>query len=107
MTKNFKFINLHFFITINYFNTHINQFNIVFLLTADDLADHGEKIKMIGRWHNISGSGGVCIAETDDMTALSSWMLTWSPVCDIKCEPIVNDEVARANIQSKPFFLNA
>ena len=55
----------------------------------------------------MSGSGGVCIAETDDMTALSSWMLTWSPVCDIKCEPIVNDEVARANIQSNPFFLNA
>ena len=49
----------------------------------DDLKDSGENIKQVGRWHYLSGAGGVCIAETDDEKALNSWMLNWSPICNL------------------------
>lgn len=70
----------------------------------DDLKDAGEHIKIVGRWHHLSGDGGVCICETDNAAALNSFMLNWSPVCDIKVSPVVEDAVARASLQGKPYF---
>ena len=71
---------------------------------ADDLKDAGEHINVVGRWHHLSGAGGVCICNCDDASHLNSWMLNWSPVCDIKVSPVVEDAVARASIQAKPYF---
>ena len=71
---------------------------------ADDLKDAGEHISVVGRWHHLSGAGGVCICETDDHSALNSWMLNWSPICEISVEPMVDDATARAALQGKPFF---
>ena len=70
----------------------------------DDLKDAGEHIKIVGRWHRLDGCSGVCICETDNAMALNSWMLNWSPICDISVVPVVNDADARASLQSKPFF---
>lgn len=70
----------------------------------DDERDCGNTIKIVGRWHYLSGSGGVCIAECESAEALSSWMLNWAPICDITIQPMVQDAAARANIQSKPWF---
>jgi len=71
---------------------------------ADDLKDAGEHIKIVGRWHHMSGDGGVCICETNDASALNSFMLNWSPICDITVNPVVDDASARATIQTKPYF---
>ena len=71
---------------------------------ADDLADTGEHINVVGRWHYMSGAGGVCVCDTNDSAALNSWMLNWSPICELKVEPITDDAGARAALQSKPFF---
>ena len=70
----------------------------------DDLKDAGESINVVGRWHHLSGSGGVCVAECSDASALNSWMLNWSPICDLSVVPIVDDASARASIQTKPYF---
>ncbi len=70
----------------------------------DDIKDSGEGIKLLGRWHELSGAGGVCIAECDDASKLNSWMLNWSPLCEISIQPVVDDAVARANLKTKPFF---
>ena len=70
----------------------------------DDLKDAGENINVVGRWHKLSGAGGVCVAECSDASALNSWMLNWSPICEISVEPVVNDASARAAIQTKPYF---
>ena len=70
----------------------------------DDLKDAGPSIKIVGRWHHLSGDGGVCICDTDDVSALNSFMLNWSPICDITVNPVVDDAVARASIQTKPYF---
>ena len=73
----------------------------------DDLKDTGDAIKVHGRWHHLSGDGGVCICECSDSAALNSWMLNWSPVCNISVSPVVTDEVARASLSTKPFFVKA
>ena len=70
----------------------------------DDLKDAGPNITIVGRWHHLSGDGGVCICDTDDHAALNSWMLNWSPICEISVEPMVDDATARASLQGKPFF---
>ena len=71
---------------------------------ADDLKDAGEHINVVGRWHRLNGAGGVCICDCSDHGALNSWMLNWSPICEIKVEPMVDDAGARAALQGKPFF---
>ena len=70
----------------------------------DDLKDAGEGIKVHGRWHQLSGSGGACIAECDDAGKLNSWMLNWAPICDISVSPVIEDAVARESIRSKPYY---
>ena len=71
---------------------------------ADDLKDTGDSIHVHGRWHHLSGTGGVCVCECSDVGALNSWMLNWSPICEISVVPVVDDAMARASIQSKPYF---
>ena len=70
----------------------------------DDLKDAGESSKVVGRWHHLSGSGGVCICECENVADLNSWMLNWSPICEITVSPVVDDAMARAAIQTKPYF---
>ena len=71
---------------------------------ADDLKDAGEHIKVHGRWHTLGGTGGTCICECDDASHINSWMLNWSPICEISVVPVVVDAEARASLQGKPFF---
>ena len=72
----------------------------------DDLKDCGDDIKIVGRWHQLSGAGGVCVAECNDSSKLNSWMLNWSPLCDISIQPVVEDAVARESLRGKPYFKN-
>lgn len=52
-----------------------------------------EGVKMIGRWHGMSG-GGVVIAETTDAKALYSWMTSWNDVLEFEVTPCVEDAEA-------------
>ena len=70
----------------------------------DDLKDAGEHIKVHGRWHHLSGSSGVCIAECSNASHLNSWMLNWAPICDITVTPVVEDATARESIRTKPYY---
>lgn len=74
-------------------------------MTADDdLRDAGDSIKVHGRWHVLSGSGGTCICECDDSAALNSWMLNWAPICNITVVPVVDDATARNSMVGKHWF---
>lgn len=73
----------------------------------DDLVDAGPNINVVGRWHRLSGSGGVCIASVENVESLNSWMLNWSPLCNINVEPVVEDASARASVREKPYFVEA
>jgi hypothetical protein len=50
-------------------------------------------VKMLGRWHGMSG-GGVLIAETDDAKALYSWLAFWNDLLEFHTTPCVEDAEA-------------
>ena len=54
------------------------------MTAADDHKDMGDKIKLIGRWHDLSSASGVAICESDDALAVASWALNWNPVLTFK-----------------------
>ena len=62
----------------------------------DDQLDMGDKIKMIGRWHDLANSKGVAIFESDDLEAISNWALNWNKVLDIELTPVLDDAQTRA-----------
>ena len=66
------------------------------MTAEDDLRDMGSKIKLIGRWHDLSDFSGVAICESDDPLAMASWALNWNNVLDVKTVVVLNDEEARA-----------
>lgn len=66
---------------------------------ADDDADTGPGVSLIGRWHNVGEGTGVAICESDSADAVYRWSLNWNSVLDITVEPVLNDEEARAVIR--------
>ena len=52
-----------------------------------------EGVKMIGRWHGMSG-GGVVIAEANDAKALYSWLSYWNDLLEFDTTPCVEDAEA-------------
>jgi hypothetical protein len=65
------------------------------MTAADDKADMGENIRLIGRWHDVAGGTGVAIYETDDAVAMANWALNWNPILDIIVTPVLDDEETR------------
>lgn len=71
-------------------------FNAFSQMTAeDDKKDLGEKIRLIGRWHDLSQFTGVAICESDDAQAVASWALNWNNVLDLETVLVLDDEEAR------------
>lgn len=86
-------------------NNRVQCWNVFGNMTpADDLKDAGDNITIVGRWHKMGGSGGVCVCDCNDVSSLNSWMLNWSPICEISCAPVVDDADARSSLQGKTFL---
>ena len=66
------------------------------MTAADDKADMGDNIRLIGRWHDVAGGTGVAIFESDDPVAISNWALNWNPILDATVTPVLDDEETRA-----------
>jgi hypothetical protein len=66
------------------------------MTVEDDKKDMGEKVKLIGRWHNLANFTGVAICECDDALAVASWALNWNNVLDLETAVVLDDEEARA-----------
>ena len=65
------------------------------MTAQDDQADMGERVKLIGRWHDLASFTGVAIAESDDAQAIASWALNWNSSLDIEVTPVLDDQEAR------------
>ena len=52
-------------------------------------------IKMIGRWHGMSGKG-CAVVETTDAKALYAWLAEWSEFLPIETTPVLEDAEAGA-----------
>ena len=51
-----------------------------------------EGVQMLSRYHNVDGSGGFAICETNDAGALANWALDWNGLIEIKITAIIDDE---------------
>jgi len=63
--------------------------------SAADAADMGDKIKLIGRWHDVARFEGVAIYESDDPMAVASWALNWNDVLDADVSIVLDDDEVR------------
>lgn len=52
-----------------------------------------EGVRMIGRWHGMSGKG-CAVVETDDASALYEWIAEWSEFLHIETSPALEDDEA-------------
>lgn len=62
---------------------------------AADKADMGDKIKLIGRWHDVAKFEGVAVYESNDASAISSWALNWNHVLDAEVSVVLDDAEVR------------
>jgi len=62
---------------------------------AEDELDMGDKIKLIGRWHDVVKFEGAFVCETDDAQAIASWALNWNNVLDLEISPVLDDNETR------------
>jgi hypothetical protein len=56
-------------------------------------------VKMIGRWHGMSGSG-FAIVDTTDIKALYAWVAEWSDLLPLNTTPCLEDADAGAVLKS-------
>jgi hypothetical protein len=52
----------------------------------------GPGVKMLGRWHALSGGGGYVVAESTDSVAIGKWMQNWSDLLTFDVVPVNTDE---------------
>ncbi len=69
---------------------------------GDDVGDGGAKIKLVGRWHSVTGIEGFLVCETDSADALASWATNWNSILDITITPCLEDKAMKA--VSREFF---
>ena len=63
---------------------------------AQDAQDRGERIKHIGRWHDLARGRGVVICESDSAEAIANWALNWSSILDVDVASVLDDDETRA-----------
>ena len=51
-----------------------------------------EGVQMLSRYHNVDGSGGFAICESDNTGALANWAIDWNGLIDIRITAIMDDE---------------
>ena len=74
-------------------------------MSAEERADAGEGVRIIGRWHDLGGRTGVAILEAEDTAAVHVYLGQWNPHMDIDVTPVLDDEesakAARAMVQGQ------
>jgi hypothetical protein len=61
-------------------------------MTAEQRADVGEGVKLIGRWHDMASRTGVAIIEASDAAAVQRYLGLWNPHMDLDAAPVLDDE---------------
>ena len=63
-----------------------------------------EGIAMLSRYHNVDGTGGFAICETDDAQALHNWSLDWTDLIKMEITLIMDDESVAGVLGSRAEF---
>ena len=48
-------------------------------------------VKLLGRWHDVSGNRGFALSESSDAQALFKWVLNWSDLIDFEVKAVLDD----------------
>ena len=51
-----------------------------------------EGVTMLSRYHNIDGTGGFAVVESDSAAALADWALEWNGMITINITQLMDDE---------------
>lgn len=65
-------------------------------MTAEQRADAGPGVSIIGRWHDMVARRGVAIVEATDLAALNTFIGQWNPHMDEEVAPVMDDEESAA-----------
>lgn len=69
---------------------------------AEDAADIGSKIKLLGRYHDLVGGTVVAIFEADSVADVAFHMYGWQAAfTELTITPMLNDEDARKVAREK------
>lgn len=66
------------------------------LPVGDPVGDGGDKVRLIGRWHDVGGGTGVVVAECDDPQTIALWALNWTGMMEFETIPVLTDLEAKA-----------
>ena len=80
---------------------HEALFHFAKMTPAEDKADIGSQIKLIGRWHDLARGRGVAICESDSAEAVSNWALNWNGVLDADVAVVLDDKETRALVKNR------
>jgi hypothetical protein len=69
-------------------------------MSAEERADAGPGVSIIGRWHDTAGRKGVAIFEAADLAALNTYLGQWNPHMDMEVAPVLDDEESAAVARS-------
>ena len=61
-----------------------------------------EGATMLSRYHNVDGTGGFAIVESDSPAALADYALDWNGMIQINITPLMDDETI-SSVLSKKF----
>ena len=63
--------------------------------------EYPEEVKQIGRWHNAPNGRGWVVVETDNLEALTTWMMGWSGQATFPIiTPVMDDMNARKTMKA-------
>ncbi|CAB5104718.1 hypothetical protein D3OALGA1CA_1653 [Olavius algarvensis associated proteobacterium Delta 3] len=66
------------------------------MTTEQEQALMGEKLKLLGRWHNLVSGEGFALFECDSAEAVSAYALNWNKYMDLEAAVVVDDDEAKA-----------
>lgn len=60
-------------------------------MTPEQQMAAGEGVKILGRWHEMTGRTGVAIIEARDAAAVHTYLGQWNPHMDMDVSPVLDD----------------
>ena len=82
----------------------INLWNQFANMTVEDHNKTEGSINIVGRWHFLSGSGGIGLIECNSTKSILDCLLLWSSKVDFEVHPVNDDEMFVKCIKNTPFF---
>jgi uncharacterized protein DUF3303 len=65
-------------------------------VSPQEMADVGEGVKLLGRWHDVVGRQTIGILESNDLAAVVRFCGRWNSLGDCVIAPVLDDAEARA-----------